>query len=392
MIRLGLTLVCSAAVVALGPGCLTSLPIASSCDASDCAGAAVDAGDVDASPAGNGDMLERHGGDAGVGFVDGGPVAPHWSAHSAGSDDLAIVYGTSPSDVYVGGLHCAFMRSTDRGTTWKSIALPDCQPDKVGFLGIASSQLGYYAVVGVSTTSALSVPQAAIYWTADAWATPQWMLDISWDAIPKGLVALGAGGGMLFGADPRGKVIFSDNGGERWRSTADTSLLTTGSIGSVAVLSAKEVWVAGGHTLTAGGAALSHTTDGGSTWSITPLSAFPNALPSDTEMAAIWNASGTLWTSTLSGRLYKSIDGGTTWHGPVLTTGLGPSQFWSSDANNVYALVGTSIMHTPDGGKTWSQEASDLIKGNLSSIWGISADDIYVVGAGGLLLRYSTAQ
>jgi hypothetical protein len=180
---------------------------------------------------------------------------------------------------------------------------------------------------------------------------------------------------MQFAVDSQGKVIYSDNGGERWRSTSATGLSRGGNIGSIAVLSAKEVWIAGernGSTIAEG--ALSHTTDGGSTWSVTTLSSFPNALGSENQMTAIYNARGTLWTSTISGRFYKSTDDGATWHGPVLTTGLG-------DPNNVYAIVGTSIMHTPDGGKTWSQEAPDLITGNLSSIWGSSANDIYVVGA-----------
>lgn len=366
-----------------------------SCDGIECGSqGAPDAGDVVAAPdMGSDDDLGPHhgGGDAGFGFADGGKPAPQWWTSSAGSNGLAYVYGASASEVYVTGQHCTLMRSVDRGRSWKPIALPDCMADSQFYLGIGGGMPGFYSIVGIWSKDVLSVPHSTIYWTADSWATASWQVDISWDAVPQALLAIGSTSTMQFSLDTQGKVIYSDNGGERWRSTSATGLSRGGDIGAVTVLSAKEVWVAGERNGTNTiEAALSHTLDGGSTWSVTPLSAFPNALGSENQMTAVYNAQGTLWTSTISGRFYKSTDDGATWHGPVLTTGLGASQFWSSDRNNVYAIVGASIMHTPDGGKTWSQEASDLVTGNLSSIWGSAADDIYVVGANGLILRYST--
>jgi gliding motility-associated-like protein len=119
------------------------------------------------------------------------------------------------------------------------------------------------------------------------------------------------------------------------------------------------------------------TSDGGTTWtSINPFPAlnegpagFPNAFISYTEIQALDEnvvfAIGNMFTSTGIKRVYKSIDGGTTWTDitgniPALMPVGNLIGLVMSDANNGYVTAGSTLFKTTDGGATWTMDIAPI--------------------------------
>ena len=99
------------------------------------------------------------------------------------------------------------------------------------------------------------------------------------------------------------------------------------------------------------------STDNGATWNETGL-AYPisqnrrvNRLLLDP------NDDNTIVAATSQG-VYKTIDGGDTWEGPLTTQNFIDMEYKPGDFNTLYGSRGAGIWRTTDGGDTWNQVAT----------------------------------
>ncbi len=106
----------------------------------------------------------------------------------------------------------------------------------------------------------------------------------------------------------------------------------------------------------------------------------------DTVYAALWRARKPPWTNSeplqIGGGLYKSIDGGTTWHqvqgGLPLTVGRIGIGIAPSNSKRIYALVDSAtpaLYRSDDGGSTWvRRNTEERITGRGSDFAGVTVD------------------
>jgi hypothetical protein len=104
---------------------------------------------------------------------------------------------------------------------------------------------------------------------------------------------------------------------------------------------------------------------------------------------AVWmDAAGTdayiVGSSSTAGFVYRSRDGGATWQSTTVADVPPLLAVWGSSANDVYAVgQGSLILHSTDRGVSWTSASNLNISIALRGVWGSSADDIYTVGGTG---------
>lgn len=145
--------------------------------------------------------------------------------------------------------------------------------------------------------------------------------------------------------DIDGSIYYTDDGGESWSRQASIAA------GRAAkTVTANECWIVGS------GGKLTHTTDAGGTWSTLFVG-------TDEDLLDVAVVDGRFLFVNSSRSVYQSLDSGKTWT-LALRPGLGspvinsvrfanPSMGW---------VVGDRgmILHTSDGGKTWSAQKSGV--------------------------------
>jgi photosystem II stability/assembly factor-like uncharacterized protein len=131
-----------------------------------------------------------------------------------------------------------------------------------------------------------------------------------------------------------GAIIHTTNGGVTWSKQQSR---TTDSLYAVDFVDSL-------HGVAVGNMA-HYTTDGGATW-----------LQSASALGSVYNVeladSKTGFISDGSSSPYKTIDGGKTWARVSLPRAVGRIQFF--DASNGVASATDGVLHTADGGRTWS--------------------------------------
>jgi hypothetical protein len=94
-----------------------------------------------------------------------------------------------------------------------------------------------------------------------------------------------------------------------------------------------------------------------------------------------------VWTAASSGLSTIQHWNGTTWSSIPLNGTYSLRGLWASGPQDAWAVGfgqgGTGMLHW--NGTLWSFVPS----AGASSIWGLDAEEIWAVGAGGLILRYS---
>jgi hypothetical protein len=152
-----------------------------------------------------------------------------------------------------------------------------------------------------------------------------------------------------------GGVWKSTNAGASWVPLTDNqAVLTTGSL-AIDPTNHLTVYAGTGDWSTAPGMGVLKTTDGGSTWTLLGQSTFNGK--SITDIVIDPTNTNHLYVSAISGGVYQSFNGGTTW-----------ANIFSSDsffslvmaANNPQVLYGSSnqaggVWKTINGGSTWTQ-------------------------------------
>jgi photosystem II stability/assembly factor-like uncharacterized protein len=107
------------------------------------------------------------------------------------------------------------------------------------------------------------------------------------------------------------------------------------------------------------------------------------------DLEGVWGSSATdVWVVGLKGTVLHTTDGGTTWSSVSLTT-TDIGDVWGAGANDVY-IVGAGGMVKHYNG-TWSNVSVSAGPTNIYGVWGASGSDVYLFGANGLVLHGSAA-
>ncbi len=200
----------------------------------------------------------------------------------------------------------------------------------------------------------------------------------------------------LFVGAASGGVWKSDDSGTRYRPVFDEQSVQ--SIGAIAIdpNNPKNVWVGTGESWTRNSVSIGNgiykSTDGGETWThmglpnserISQIVVSPKS--SDTVFVCV---PGPLWSDSPDRGLYKTSDGGKTWKqvlkGSNLSTGCSSVALDPSDSNIVFAGLwdfrrkgweyrsggsgpdqpsGSGLLHSADGGSTWTEITPESNKG-----------------------------
>jgi hypothetical protein len=141
------------------------------------------------------------------------------------------------------------------------------------------------------------------------------------------------------------------------------------------------VWgAAGGPVFAVGGSGEIYRFDG-SAWALHERVA--------EDLVGIWGASASdVWTIGVRGRVYR-FDGAAWAEGPALGNDVASNVegIWGSGPNQIFAAGGNSVWRYD--GAAWTE--TPLAGGPAMAVWGRAADDVYVVGNGGMAYHYDGA-
>lgn len=226
--------------------------------------------------------------------------------------------------------------------------------------------------------------------------------------------------GFLVGTESNGVIRKTTDGGSNWNLVATGP----GYINDIKFTNGRKGTAVGGGG--AGGLAVMKTTNGGTNWqtvfSGTPYNEFVAVSYADSLnvwAVTLWDGmiyhsqnEGTTWTRQDSGRYYHqdvfftnsqkgwvvgelgvilhTSDGGFTWTNQAIdTTGIYRRVFFVDSLTGWIVGWGGTIIHTTNGGLTWERQQS----GTTLRLWGvhfIDAQTGWVVGQDGLVLHTTT--
>lgn len=135
---------------------------------------------------------------------------------------------------------------------------------------------------------------------------------------------------------------------------------------------------------TTGDGAIIKTTNGGITWARDTTS-----IP-DRVFDVEFESSTEGWIVGRNGYVGKSNDGGNNWTSQTSGTGEDLFAISFSSLTNGWAVgadggTGGTILHTVDGGVTWSSQ-STVSSGDLTGVYAVNSDTAFIVGQSGLIL------
>jgi len=183
-------------------------------------------------------------------------------------------------------------------------------------------------------------------------------------------------------------IILHTSNGVDWESQASSLSVPGADLSSVSVVDENTVWVAGGFSM--GYGVVLRTTDGGNSWQ---RLGSPASIP-EVILGISAVSRDAAWIVGDNNAVYRTADGGITWHDVsdpahsscvwqnVLATDF--SSAWLSGAD----IPDGRILHTEDGGMTWTSHAESLIVDYpMISITAWDDDNIWAVGHGFTILR-----
>jgi len=291
-----------------------------------------------------------------------GPRGKCWQAALGIVAALNSVTFPNPDAGWAVGAHGTILNTTDGGTTWARQTAPEnVELRKVTF--------------ATWLTGWIAGPGNLLFRTTDGGTT--------W--IPKRLEAYGPGTELIdiAVADVRGLwalasrqpyVLHSEDYGGTWRQE---SLPAHGRLTALTSVDRDHAWIADD-------SAVLRTTNGGATW--VRLRADPDLVARGffdlRDLAFVDAQNG--WTITARALIAHTSDGGETWQvqhpqvdGVTSVDGLA-----FADASNGWALVnGDTVMHTTDGGVTWTAQRLAPAAGRaIAAVPGTGAAGAWIAG------------
>ncbi len=157
---------------------------------------------------------------------------------------------------------------------------------------------------------------------------------------------------------------------------------------------AKQLWGSGANDLYAvGGTSLYHSSDHGSSW------AKVNGVAG---VHGVWGTGpNDVWAIAERTVAHSTDGGGATWTTQTLDTlafAAVMQGMWGSSPTDLYVFGGDrasdevfhpAILHSHDGGATWTRETVPGTTTSISAMWGSDATDVYAVGTKGAILHSS---
>lgn len=295
---------------------------------------------------------------------NGSDWEPQGDSLSVPGADLASVSVIDDNTIWAaGGASMGYgvvVRTTDGGQTWNRLGSPASIPEAI--LGISAVSRDAAWIVGDNN---------AVYRTADGGISWQDLSDpahssCAWQSV----FATDFSSAWLSGADlPDGRILHTGDGGATWTSHAE-SLLVDYPMISITAWDDDNIWAVG-HGFT-----ILRTTDGGSTWvNTTPES--QQGSPNDANGITLLSKDDA-WVVLDYGNIWKTGDGGVTWTTqsiPPEVSGFFLLRICAIDQQTAWVSGGTAygstqegvILHTTDGGSTWTR----LDDGTQPVLWGI---------------------
>lgn len=290
-----------------------------------------------------------------------------WALHGSEPNRIAPLYGS-----------LAVYRTLDAGKSWQG---QDIQSRAAGFsLNWSTSRLSAGAfpdrdtayVAGAQNiytptpiAFVLRTVNAGQSWTQQPLPTIAVLHDLQFSDSRRG-VAVGE----------QGTILYTRDAGTTWLRASSG---TTARLRKVCWAAPQVAYALGAP------ATLLKTIDGGATWQPVPTAFFTGAPLADINVNLAFTSATTGFTC-LSGRVYRTTDGGLTWlpasadvRGQLVGSAMAPTgQGWA---------FGTKLVRTTDGGQTWSTP----FPLNVTALAGhfVDAYNGWVVGANGTVLRYS---
>lgn len=275
---------------------------------------------------------------------------------NTGMGSYADVTGSSADEVWAVGPTNVALRSTDRGMNFTQIAVPGAEAR----YGVFAPAAGRAFVVGASGT-VLETQNGGASWQA----RPSPMR-----RVLRGIWGSSATDLFVVGAD--GYIARSTDGAQSWtalRSTADAGVSLT----------LNAVW--------GNDQAVYAVGEGGIILRSTDRTTFTRAgITSNAEFKAVFGtASGDVFVVGSAGSVLRTRDG-TTWQTLPRPSTDDLADVWGVDTEIYLASASGRLYRSTNSGDRWVEVASAGAQ-ILNGIWGSGLDDIYAVGAPGVVLH-----
>lgn len=282
-----------------------------------------------------------------------------WQQVESGTS--AHLYGVHFLDAKHGwavGTEGTVLSTTNGGTTWKASS---ASKDTLTQVNFTTPNNGWLTSIG------------QVHYTASGGATWNVQHQIrSQNKSPSGILDLcfvSTTEGWAVGGN--GTVLWTENGGGRWKSLSD---LSSKHLWGVHFVDAEHGWIVGeeGEVL--------HTQDGGNRWVRQRSSA-------EQPLFAVHFASPTYgWIVGTNGLILHTTDGGRTWLRQKSPANQNLRNVAFHDEKNGWVIGEKGlILHTTDGGNTWNRYPSPA-QYNLQDIY-LNKNAGWIVGAKGTVLR-----
>ena len=263
-------------------------------------------------------------------------VSPGWTVQSSGiNTNLASVKAVSQSIAWAAGYEAQVLTTTNGGTTWKP----------VGGGAIGNADIYVVNALDANTAFISTTPDTAtfIYRTTNAGTTWTNVYTLNGGFID-GIKMFDASNGIAVGDPVGGKwtVLKTTDGGAAWAHVATEPLQVGQEAGwnnSLAAFGASDIWFG------TSSAKVYRSTDGGATWSSSPLP-FTNSV-SVNFSSPLYGLAG-----SDSGAAARTTDGGVTWT-PLSLGGSGSVSGFSGTGIDFFAAEGGSVYRSSDRGATW---------------------------------------
>jgi photosystem II stability/assembly factor-like uncharacterized protein len=295
--------------------------------------------------------------------TDGGT---NWTRQGAGQIADVNLYGVTAVDASTAWTvgdpdsgYASIYRTTDGGTTWVRKGSLTTIPDSefTGLNKIFAASAGQAWAVGMGTI--LHTSDGGDSWTNQI---PTGYESTAFQGVysPDGVNVWVTGGSKNGFAT----ILKSGDGGLTWLRQTNGDVIQADALLGISAVDASSAWTVGGDP--DGGYVVLHTGDGGSNWTKMYSFGFGDA----NEVSA---ANGSAVWVACDSQILRSTDGGQSWDNPSSPPyTMGISAVSSEEAwavvNGETSQSG-SILHTSDGGATWTTQLSGE---TLAPMWTIS--------------------